>query len=1421
MASDELNLTDLNLHLLPREEVCYHFKSLLTTTSHSTITASLLTAIQSGVLPPSIFKIWFSVSPTTPTILSALSQTFSTSIRVAAIRVLWKKLSSNSLPKWQETWDSIGGVPGLLKIFSEASVAEVKLLCKVIPWSTKLSDPPEKREAYTLFFKCLLSDRFTDVEWKNPDQRKLDRFYETVARACTAEFIEQQAALDDTWAYYEWQELRDKLVWKGYEGYLEYARLRNDLRDFPRAEEWANLFVELYPTLQTTVDGISAGLKFSPELQEKTQRGDWRSKIRNSTRANYAKKPGTFVEGIIYPLTRRAYKRRSSPEVVKRILDLSIAFFEDNKKQAASIKRGTHDLLEITVIAWGTSPETFDPYLRTFLKMYYSDSHPGFENYTTLLPRVPATLSFQLLKICMKETRELDIENDEDIAKSKITFGSKFLNLFPPETAFEIYSRFKTATGDIKFINESGSQTVLSLRALDESHADPDIWQIYMLQKVNRQQEAEELALKCFTARKAKAQSSSTPQLRATRAREAICYTIASGSLTLYREAMEWIRQRFIRDSFVVSYIFENETQEALKLVIGVPDNLAGITVGSLSKRISESNKLLETLYDTAFVAAKEPSFNLRNWTRTLKLIPYTIEQRTKESEGIKNTLKLSDKAVFEVLWKDLIQLIIKIEEKGLQTWYEKLSLDTTRGVLHHEQRYAANLVLKESTPLSTHLFFDNLSKARNALWQELRLATHTTPLPSVFPLGLPLQSLIGPYTIAHPNLDQVAPYLYSRAKSAVYLPSDAITPIPSNDETWTSMGLFIDDYNEALRILVPTCLDRIQRKERIHPIFMHGVTTLSSRLSSPGAAVFWKHWLPLKFASYSWARDSWNRLITEILDEENLDLWPNLPSISNTTEEWNPQENFLLPSRELEVSYLDLSLHIGDKGYKSGTIHTKLQKFTPRSPDPDDIWSAPRLTRAKNNPKIREAQIFAALSYLAFYFSLPPLTSPIPHRYPSVTLKPTFRPKTIQVFNAAIEALTAHKQYIPPQLLQTLISSALKVSKEVPELTKLIQLLATSDTPSLATPFSISVILNHPDASSWHRYLLQPRYLASLPKSEASKSLIQFGEGIIHILEEQEKQKNTTATMDKPEAQEQQQVYVKITTIKHLSNLLTDASISPTTAIEILSLLAPKCTHIDVRKSLLDSFISILMETTDKTIATKVIDSLKFLIPIAGNFNERNPISEELWLQAEEKKDVEVLDIQLEHIGNGILLSTIFTTGTRPRNQFRWKDLYLKNISVPILQELKKHTGRYISIFLAGHGFSDSEIEEVKAKMVVVPGTWSAWYKGIGGRGLEGAAWYSREILEELAEYMIFRISLPEKLVELGKKLNEKEWKGKPGVRFWNVEYGHDTYTVNFPVDLRMLKSRRDFFEETGIDANVVREEMMKYIVGGLYFGV
>lgn len=180
------------------------------------ITTQLLSAIERGSISPLTFGPWLGVAQSPLATREALNQDKSVLVRKLGIKFLRKGLCSS---RWRETWDGVGGTAGLLDIFADLSVIEVKAACNAIGRSGRGADLNAKRELFTKFFKALHPDRFPDSPHKTKDQRALGRFYRLIIPACSKELVEEAIASGSKGT---WKDARTKDLVKYYPGV--YAR---------------------------------------------------------------------------------------------------------------------------------------------------------------------------------------------------------------------------------------------------------------------------------------------------------------------------------------------------------------------------------------------------------------------------------------------------------------------------------------------------------------------------------------------------------------------------------------------------------------------------------------------------------------------------------------------------------------------------------------------------------------------------------------------------------------------------------------------------------------------------------------------------------------------------------------------------------------------------------------------------------------------------------------------------------------------------------------------------------------------------------------------------------------------------------------------------------------------------------------------
>ncbi|KAI8626744.1 hypothetical protein F5Y19DRAFT_487970 [Xylariaceae sp. FL1651] len=255
------------------------------------------------------------------------------------------------------------------------------------------------------------------------------------------------------------------------------------------------------------------------------------------------------------------------------------------------------------------------------------------------------------------------------------------------------------------------------------------------------------------------------------------------------------------------------------------------------------------------------------------------------------------------------------------------------------------------------------------------------------------------------------------------------------------------------------------------------------------------------------------------------------------------------------------------------------------------------------------------------------------------------------------------------------------------------VAILACGQTPTLAQDLIRRTIIEHPEASTWHRYFLSLAYMKKLPAKAAEAMLLSFAAAIGEKLDEQ----SYVKVGDKEPPQSAPPVsIIKVTTVKHLAQLLNNAEfIAPDSALEVLLELFKAGTHIDIRLATLDSLLSTLNGITSDAgdqwrsdpVIERILSTMESVILIAGNVSERKPVSAQDWKEAEENDTLPALSE--EHSETPPLFSAIIaaTKGVRYRGLLEMQSELFSRLLLPTLRQSQEQYRKWFSLFLAKHG--------------------------------------------------------------------------------------------------------------------------------------
>lgn len=310
---------------------------------------------------------------------------------------------------------------------------------------------------------------------------------------------------------------------------------------------------------------------------------------------------------------------------------------------------------------------------------------------------------------------------------------------------------------------------------------------------------------------------------------------------------------------------------------------------------------------------------------------------------------------------------------------------------------------------------------------------------------------------------------------------------------------------------------------------------------------------------------------------------------------------------------------------------------------------------------------------------------------------------------------------------------------------------LAYSNTPTLAQSLIRRTIIEHPKASSWHRQFLSIKYMRDLPAEAAKTMLLSFAAAIGEKLEEQS---YVRVGDEEPAKSAPPQSLVKVTTVKYLAQLLNDADfISPESAVDVLIEIFKSATHIDIRLATLDSLLgtlnAILGEGGGDTgksnpMVQKILDTLNSVVSIAGNVNERRPVSDMDWAEAAEKVTVPAIseETTIPALFGAILKAT---TGDQFPNLRKLQGELFSRLVLPTLHQSQEQHRKWLSLFLAK--YKPALNADILPRVPISPRIWPYMLSQLG-HILPSAT------IDEYNKHVILRLKMPKEIQEFNKEL-------------------------------------------------------------------
>ncbi len=1387
-------------------ESSIYYRELLKQESVEDITSQLLQAINEGLIPPKAFAPWLGVSKSPVAIREGLKQNVSVQVRDLTIHRLSKDLSSAI---WKEIWDGLGGVDGMLDIFSTLSVLEVRKACKIIGRCARGTESSEKRECITQLFQGLQPSIFPHAMHKTNDSRPLGRYYRLLLPSCSHELIESAIS----------GELKEML-------HFEYsvALLRNhseimrknqlqSLHNNP-SEAILNKLLQQCPPITATEPGFSESMTFSLTVLRALADSDV-SGIDDEF----------FIKSLVQPLLARAIRKRVKSAKKKEIVDLVMQYLEVHPSAGAQITNNLGDVRHMVAECWSRKPEMFERHLRRLCShpAFGSSEHTDIDVWGNFLEKIPKRKRYSLLRLVLQESAGLDVDLDDDLKKVNGMLAPDMLRGLSDKQAISLFTRLRMTRGDeqLVWVYRSSTDYYFALPSeYQKTDGDPDLCYIALLVQNGDSAEAEKLAASYIERRKKKCQGASQPEQRGFYARSVLWAAIASGSLSQLSSVLEWMK-RFMRDPLVLRDLYKFPTRTS-RLLSGIPDPLVSTSTSDLHQRVQQANSILMNMFDTVCTALQEPSFNNGDWWEAIDIVYRAVDERMNLSLQLKNDLNLSDEEIYRILWEPTIHMLISLETKANQEGHERLNVRRVRGFIAFS--IYVDVALKPKTS-SVIVFLDNLAKARDDLWRTLRPTVYPTAaaLPAIYPRGLAVQNLVSPWFLDVQDLETFAPFLASRVKKCLFPdPVAAIQSIPESKDALMAIGPFVDSYPHALRLHIPSSCDKSEKERRIQEVWEYLTTKLSKGRMSKQEAI--RFWYPL-IQNYlgEWRPEGY------VAPKDQK--WPLIPEVDDPHEpsEWNPFSCGRpdVPARSLgEPTYIDLS--VVEERHGSLSIQDTINFSNPEAPahevSGNTIWD-----------QRCEGAALAAMLYLDTKFRstkerpLDPakMASEKKPRYPSLYLDDDFLLGDYLHPLGAVNSIRAQVATIPPILLHRLAVNLMQALDEKdPTSSQYADLqhaaygifiaLGESDKPSLAIEIIIRVVLDKPKSSAWHRQLLKLKFLRRLSAVQARLMLQHFANEILNRLQarknmDQKPAENLdsaqSASSAKRKQKQEDQPFVKVTTLKLLAQLLLESQIvTEDFALSILQMLYQNATHFDVRLAVVKSLLGMLAVCkADRTDA--IIAALEPVVSIAGNLNERRPLTEEDWIRAEETLELPEMEAVSRYSLDSCspLVSTLFEHYDHCPEDRGKIQAFVQRILIPVVQRLKEQTARWAALFLKKYRPSDAtENEFVLPALPRHQLVFNLCFETYPER----VCCWPTVVLEDYMSYVVYNISRPQVIQAFNDGLNNNaRLKSRPEVQKWLDIYNkpsHANITFNL-FEFFMLPSGK-------ITPEVVRQSIFKH---------
>ncbi|KAM0706505.1 hypothetical protein Q7P35_005832 [Cladosporium inversicolor] len=1226
--------------------------------STNAISQELLDAVTKQLLPPRVYELWLCACPDETAIVLGLQQDKSVQVCRGAIKAFrrWFRTS-----RCADIWQAVGGTAGIVESLATFSVNHVREFSKILGQCGTSTVMREERQALVTELMYSLASRFfpKSAKVQNPDERPLWTFYAELVYACTPE------ARDAWTSEKQLPELNMFRVMQTNTDYYQQQCLKKAIAGEKDLHRYSALFVSLPRKMSEVDPTVPQSMEFAALFLKTLVEHDVQL-----VKSGGERELGAAFVTIIRRLAHRNISEVFALETVSLISRCAKQHVVD---EASAMSANYTEYVTDLARLWARNPDAFEPALSNLPKV---GDRINLLGLTKVISATPRKMRYRLLRWLVLAQHNVDIDNTDQLQRFRYPVTWSLLVALPKSEACDLVDRIASIKGG----HGGWLSTKDRLPDLAPVGIDWDLLRCHLIDDDGiRLDDSRLKTAKCQRS----AEKERDNEKRISWAIAAGHLAVEGGSLDLLSDFFLWAR-RFNRDPLVSQLYGANgllRNAETLSLLSGIPERPAAASERDLIiNNVRKGNEIALLLLETAVMCQNEPSFYATHWSVVQHLFADILQVRLKRIRRLRFQHSLSEAETNELVWEPMLQAIIRAERLGID--------DRNQGLQFHDI-YGPLFVWRDADALnpdpSALWFLNELAVRRDALWQEHRCKVHpgVMTLEAPWPRGLPVQALLSTHINGRTTAKEL-PYVMERAKSVIFMPrDDALRAIPEDEEDRAAIGGFVDNYRVALQLYISGC-DRQEQRRRSTAAWEHAKIQLSEpRLSLQEATMYWQEVFNDAEAP---------------LPEFTVDLRPPpiLPEVDVQGEksEWNPDSgpHLAIKDRELALTCLDCftAPDFATDYFKGFTVHDAFivrRQSISRSQVPD-FWDLAR-SRSGVPFDARDGFIAAALLLVdALLQADSKIFSESDKRFPAVFLDSDFveyqrsfdsfppellndtPPATLEQLTAALIAKLSTSPNPPPTLVKWAFTT--------------LKLLARSDDPSLAMPHIAHVVVNLPDHSSWHRVMLHPGVLKRL-STQQSKTLVSTLAESINQKSRERKAANAAvqSTTAEPDSAEKPTSIgcVKVTTVKLLAQLMRHAEyIGEGFTVEVLVKMFTEATHIDIRAAIVDSLLSIVESTTTPSIEEDIMTTLETqVVPFAAELSESSPMTEQRWLECEEKGVPPACEVQ--KAARGALFDFVERSKWK-RDEAKTREL-VRRLLVPLIEISTENGQRWLNIVL------------------------------------------------------------------------------------------------------------------------------------------